>query len=324
MKSLSNIIKKNFVPLIILSTLCGLIFGHIFNAMPLKTYIPYTLFIIVFPMFLNVKLLDFVKILKHPKPVLFGILINAVIIPIYSYSLGMVFFSSSPELLLGFLLIGIISSGGMTASWTGFANGNVKSAVVMMSINLMVSILIIPLYLNLFMGSFIKIDNGLMVSSLLKSVIIPLVIANVVRHLIIQVKSEEYIEQIKPLLSVVSSFALFTVVFIAIALKSHIILNNLEFTISIFLPLVLFYAGIVIMCHIVGNRMLNTADNTALVYSAILRNLKIALAIALSISSDSMAALIISLAILVQHLLAAVYMNYVKTVCTSELDTDFI
>ncbi|QVK20969.1 arsenic resistance protein [Mycoplasmatota bacterium] len=319
MKSLSNIIKKNFIPLVFLSTIVGLSVGQFFNVAPLKSYIPYTLFIIVFPMFLNVKFLDVIELLKRPFPVVIGILINVIAIPLYSNFLGKLFFNSNPELFMGFLLIGLISSGAMTASWTGFANGNVKSAVLMMSINLLISILLIPIYLNLFMGTIIRVDNNLIFASLFKSVIMPLIIANVVRYLINRVKTEEFLNDLKSTFSLISSLGLFTVIFITLALKSRIILNDLQFTLSLFLPLLIFYTGIVIVCHIIGKRLLSKSDSIAFVYSVVLRNLKIALVIALSISSDSMASLIISLAILVQHLLSAMYMNYVNTKISPEL-----
>ncbi len=311
MKSIFIYLKKNLITNILIATFIGLVYGQFFNTSPLKSLIPVVLLMMVFPMFLKVKISDLLEIVNNPKPVLTSLIINATLIPFYAYLLGKFFFNSNPELMMGLLIMALIPTGGMTPTWTGFSNGDIKSSVLMMTVNLLFAIFLIPLYLNLFLGTVIQIDNGLIFLSLVKTVIVPLILANITRTYIVRKKGENYLNEQKATLSGISSMGIISLVFIAMSIKSNTILGNISLSLSLFIPLALFYFGNTLVSHLISVKLFGRKEGIAFVYSILLRNLTIALAITVTISTESMAVLLIALANIVQQPVAALYMKFV-------------
>lgn len=309
MKTIFIYLKKNLITNILIATFVGLVYGQFFNTSPLKSLIPVVLLMMVFPMFLKVKISDLLEIVNNPKPVLTSLIVNATLIPFYAYLLGKLFFNTNPELMMGLLIMALIPTGGMTPTWTGFSDGDIKSSVLMMTVNLLFAIFLIPLYLNMFLGTVIQIDNGLIFLSLVKTVIVPLILANIVRTYIVRKKGEHFLNEQKITLSGISSLGIISLVFIAMSIKSNTILGNISLSLSLFIPLALFYLGNTLVSHLISVKLFGRKEGVAFVYSILLRNLTIALAITVSISTESMAVLLIALANIVQQPMAALYMK---------------
>jgi ACR3 family arsenite efflux pump ArsB len=96
-------------------------------------------------------------------------------------------------------------------------------------------------------------------------------------------------------------------------MKSNTILGDLTLSLSLFIPLILFYTVNAFISHIISVKFLGRKEGIAFVYSILLRNLTIALAVTVSISSDSMAVLLIALANIVQHPIAALYLKFANS-----------
>ncbi|NLD00624.1 MAG: hypothetical protein GX673_07600 [Gammaproteobacteria bacterium] len=62
--------------------------------------------------------------------------------------MGRILFAGQPELALGLLLAALLSTSGMTISWTGFAKGHVPAAIKQTLIGLLLGSLLTPLRLE--------------------------------------------------------------------------------------------------------------------------------------------------------------------------------
>lgn len=305
-------IKKNLPYLIIISIILGLIYGYFGKPGFLKAYVSYVLFLMVYPMMINLKFSDVLNSFNNIKPLITSIGINFLISPILAFILGKIFFANEPMLLVGIILIGLIPTSGMTASWTGLAKGNLQLSLVMISVNLLLSVLMIPIYMKLFLGEIVTVKTMVILNSLLKVVIIPLILGVITRSLIIKISGMEKYNQMKPNFSGVSSLGVFIIVFIAMALKSKTIINQLDLIALSIMPLIIFYVLIIIISHFVGKRFLEDKDSISLVYATTMRNLTIALGLPLSSFGESLAVFLIAIGYVVQLPIAAFYMKLVN------------
>lgn len=307
-------VKEHLTVLILVAIPIALLAGYYIELGFLKDYINLVLFMMIYPMMINLKVTDVFDSLKKPKPILFSLVVNFIMSPILAYGLGMLFFKDNPELLLGIVLISLIPTSGMTASWTGLAGGSLQTSLVMMSVNLLVSIVAIPIYLNLLMGELVAVNTMVIVSTLIKVVIIPLILGDLTRRLILKYKGKQFYKEVKPLFGGISSLGVVVIVFIALALKSRTIVSNLNLVLLSAIPLVIYYGVLMVSGHYVGHRVFGRQEGISLVYSTTLRNLTIALGISLSYFGESMAVFLIALAYVIQLPFASMYMKRMNKV----------
>lgn len=302
-------IKKNLPYLIVLFIILGLLYGYFSKPAYLKSYVSLVLFLMIYPMMINLKVTDVFKSLNNLKPLLLSIGINFIISPILAFILGKIFFSNEPMLLVGIILIGLIPTSGMTASWTGLAKGNLQLSLAMVSVNLLLSIFIIPVYLKLFLGQIVTIETIVILKSLLKVVIIPLILGDLTRRMIIKGFGMDRYKEMKPNFSGISSLGVLLIVFIAMALKSKTIINRLDLVFISIIPLIILYFLIITIAHIIGTKVLNHEAKVSLVYATTMRNLTIALGLSLSSFGESLAVFLIAIGYVVQLPIAAFYMK---------------
>lgn len=309
MKKSLLFIKNQLTYLIALTIPVALIVGHYFNVAFLKGSTSWILFMMVYPVMINLNLHDVVKVIKRPKAVFLSVAINFGVVPLLAFGIGKVFLSFDPMLIVGMVLIGLIPTSGMTASWTSLAGGRVQTALVMMAMNLMLSIIMIPLYMNLLLGKVVDVPTLSIVMTLVKVVLIPMLLGNLTRRIIVSKTSEDHLKDLKPVFAGLSSTGVLAIVFVAIALKTQTILSNIALVGQIIVPVVVFYLLVLLMAQLASRGMSDAQDRIALIYSATLRNLTIALGISLASFGESMAVLLIALAYVVQLPIASLYMK---------------
>ncbi len=96
------------------------------------------------------------------------------------------------------------------------------------------------------------------------------------------------------------------------ALKAQVIVNNPAIVLSIMVPLVILYLINFIISTLVGKTLFSRGDAIALVYGTVMRNLSIALAIAINAFGEAgaNAALVIAMAYIIQVQSAAWYVKF--------------
>jgi predicted Na+-dependent transporter len=106
------------------------------------------------------------------------------------------------------------------------------------------------------------------------------------------------------------------IVFIAMALKAPAIAASPGMLLYILVPLVMIYGFNFVLSTLVGKWLLSREDAIALVYGSVMRNLSIALAIAINAfgSEGAGAALVIAIAYIIQVQTAAWYVKFVNRI----------
>lgn len=304
-------ISKNLVLAIPAAMVLGFAWGLAADVSWMKSLIlPFT-FLMVYPMMVTMNVRDLFKPGGHR---LQGttLVINFVLMPAIGYGAGLLFFAEQPMVRLALLLTSLLPTSGMTISWTGFAKGNVPAAVKMTVVGLIAGSLLAPLYLKLLLGAVVEIPVLQVFGQIALIVFLPLALGTLTqRWLIGQHGEAKFNQQLKPKFPPFSTLGVLGIVFVSMALKSQDIFANPGLLPGLLLPLVLVYALNFAISTLVGRAMFKRGDAIALVYGTVMRNLSIALAIAMGVfgSAGADAALLIALAYIVQVQAAAWYVK---------------
>ena len=317
-------LQKNLVWAIPISMVCGLIGGgFLFNAKPLKQLIIPITFVMVYPMMttLNVKSIFSGK---DTKLQIVTQLINFILIPVIVFTLGKVFLSGEeingivdPKYGLwavGLFLIGVLPASGMTISWTGFAKGNKEAATKMLVFGLIIGSLAAPVYTKIFMATNVDVDMLHMFKMICIFVFVPLIAGLLTQNYLVKKHGKEaWMKVYKPKFPPYSALGVIMIAFVAMSLKAKVILDHPQDILVIVIPLVVFYLLTYVLLSIIGKLFFTREDAIAMVFGVVMRDLSIALAIAMTAfgKEGTTIALLIALAYVFQIQSAAWYVKLV-------------
>jgi ACR3 family arsenite efflux pump ArsB len=235
--------------------------------------------------------------------------LDFLVMPLLAWLLARLFFSGDPAMFVGLLLIGIFPTSGMTISWTGFAKGNVGAAVKMTVFGLLGAAVLAPVYLVLLAGATVDVDVLGVARTVLLVVVVPLVAGVLTRRgLERKMGQEAYRERVAKAFPGMSVVGVLAIVFLALGLKARMIVYNPDLLIGTLLPLALFYVAAYAIATLVGRALLSRDDAVAAVYGSVMRNLSIALGVAIA-SFGPEAALVLAVAYVFQVQSAAWYVR---------------
>jgi len=280
MWKLLSFLQKNLIWTIPAMMILGIVSGYFFDLSFMKvTVIPLT-FLMVYPMMVNLQI-EKVFSLEGIKCQIVTQIINFGIIPFIAFGLANYFFPNSPMIVLGLLFASLLPTSGMTISWTGFAKGNMNAAIKMTVVGLIIGSIATPFYAKWLMGEVIEMPMQKIFISIIVVVFLPMMFGYITKISIIKFFGEKrYNSNIKQKFPMLSTLGVLGIVFVAMCLKAKSI----------------------------------TADPTgiALVYGTVMRNLSIALAIAMTAFTErgSEIAIIIAMAYIIQVQSAAWYVKF--------------
>ena len=308
-----SLISKYFIFAIPLTLLAGFVFGLVAPAPTvwLKNLIIPLTFLMVYPMMVTLKL---AKVLEggDTKAQLLAQLINFVIVPFIAFALGRYFFPEQPSYAMGLLLAALLPTSGMTISWTGFADGNLGAAVKMTVLGLIIGSLATPFYVKWLMGADVPVDLLAVLRQIGLIVFLPMIAGHLTQaHLVKKYGQKTFQSEWAPRFPPFSTLGVLGIVFVAIALKADDLASRPADLLQLILPLLALYGINYVLSTLVAKLTLPRGDAIALVYGTVMRNLSIALALAMNAfgQGNPDAALIITLAYVVQVQSAAWYVK---------------
>lgn len=309
MWSLLYKIQKRLPVAIPVMLVAGFLYGAYFDASPLQVLIVPLTFLMVYPMMVTLRVSHLAGWDDLPAQLLTQV-INFAVIPFVAFGLGMAFFPDSPSMALGLLLAGLVPTSGMTISWTGFAKGNLAAAIKMTVIGLILGALATPFYINALFGESLNIDLWSITQQIGIIVILPLILGVLTQQLLIRVfGQDDFKNRWSFRFPALSTIGVLGIVFLAMALKAPTILQSPSQLLYILAAVAALYAINFPLSTLVAKLFLNRGDGIALVYGTVMRNLSIALAVAMKAFGGD-AALVIALAYIIQVQAAAWYVRF--------------
>lgn len=316
-------IKANLVSVVVASLFLGLVVGQVIGPGPksaLQSAVLPVLFLMIYPMMINIDVREVLNVRSHAPVVGASLLLNFGLAPLLAVGLAALFFGGTPEYAVGLYFIALIPTSGMTAAWTGLAGGDLEGALVAMAVNLLAAVVILPLYLSVLLEQGVGFDPTALYRQLAFIVVIPMVAGNLTRRYLLRRYGSDGFKRLKPTFGGLSSFGVMLIVFIAMAMRSVEILADPVASLLVVVPLVIFYAAILVVGSAVGRFLLDAPGEVALVYATSMRNLSIAIAIAAAPGFPPASAVLpIALAYVIQPPLGAVYMRYRRDVVERDL-----
>jgi ACR3 family arsenite efflux pump ArsB len=165
------------------------------------------------------------------------------------------------------------------------------------------------LYLKLFAGAVVPVDMMEVLRTVLLVVGIPLLAGQLTRIGFVRfIGKQGFQQRVAPVMPGISTFGVLGIVFVAVGLKAQMILARPALLLVIAVPLLLFYTLNFVLSTWVGRSLLPRGDAIALVYGTAMRNLSIALGVAIA-SFGPEAALVLAAAYIVQVQGAAWYVR---------------
>lgn len=305
-------LQKNLIWTIPAMMLAGLAAGALLPVAPLKsTVVPLT-FLMVYPMMVNLQI-EKVFSAVGLRCQLVTQVVNFALIPFVAYGLGQWFFPDRPLIALGLLLAALLPTSGMTITWTGFAKGDINAAIKMTVIGLVAGSIATPFYVQSLMGAVIEIPLLQVFKQIALIVFLPMVLGYLTQKGLIRKYGREVFQRdLKMRFPMISTLGVLGIVFVAMALKAESILAQPEALLLYLFPLAILYLINFALSTVLGKLFFSRGEGIALVYGTVMRNLSIALAIAMTVFKEAGAeiAIIIALAYIVQVQAAAWYVRF--------------
>ncbi|MFI3257499.1 MAG: bile acid:sodium symporter [Spirochaetales bacterium] len=245
------------------------------------TYIQLFLMLLLYILFLTVDLKQIKNAFKNIKYTSTAVIINFVITPIVAFILGNIFFRDSIEIRIGLLMFLVTPCTDWYLIFTGLSKGNVELNISILPINLILQIVLMPVYLFIFSGSEIQMDVADILQSIIFVLCIPFVLAfvsnKILKH---HIAVKKWITTQSDNLQLIFLCLAIAVMF---ASQGSSLFENNILLLKLFIPLLIFFVLIFIISQITGRILqFEKKDSIALTFTTLARNSPLSLAVAVA------------------------------------------
>lgn len=266
--------------LILCAALMGLVLGNFTTFGNISTiYIEIFLMMLLYVLFVTVDLKSLKKAFTNIKYTFTAISINFIVTPIIAYILGNIFFSDSIQLRIGLLMLLVTPCTDWYLVFTGLSKGNVDLNMSILPINLILQVMLMPVYLFVFIGSEIDMNIWNVLQSMILVLVIPFALS-VLTNIFIKnkVEAQNFISNQSDNLQLIF---LCCAVIVMFASESTNLFENSSLLIKLFLPLIIFFTVIFFISRFIGKMLkFEKRDIIALNFTTLARNSPLSLAIA--------------------------------------------
>lgn len=162
---------------------------------------------------------DFSHVLRHPRDLGLGLVVQFGCMPLLAFALCHVF-ALPPELAMGMILVGTAPGGAASNVLTFIARGDVAFSVAMTAAATLVSLLLTPPLTWLLGGVWVPVDMGGLFWSIVKIVLVPVLLGLLLHHF-----QRGLVDRLMPFLPLASALVITLVIAGIIAVNAQNILS---------------------------------------------------------------------------------------------------
>lgn len=274
-----NLIGKLQPVIIITAALLGLLLGAV---TPLgevsSSLIEVFLMLLLYILFLSIDLKQIKKSFTNIRFTLTAVIINFVFTPLFGYLLGKIFFPGSLDIRIGLLMLLVTPCTDWYLVFTGLSKGNVELGMSILPLNLILQIVLLPVYLLVLIGSEVTMNVGSLVSSVAMVLVIPFVLAYITKAF--TKNSDKFKNFLFEQGDNLQLLFLCLAVIVMFASEGKNLLDNPLLLAQMFIPLLIFFAVLFFVAQITGKLMkFSKKDTVALNMTTLARNSPLSLAI---------------------------------------------
>jgi len=232
------------------------------------------IFAVMFAVMAFVEVADLTGAVRKVKPTALALLTNFVFTPLFAWSLGWLLLRQYPSLWAGVILYTLTPCIGWYLIFTDLAQGDVPWGVALLPWNLILQILLLPLYLWLLVGKAIPTSAATLFTSVGVYLVAPFLLAYAVRLLLLGTRGREWTYGVyKAIIGELKMWALAALVITIFAFEESfggIALLRIGLIIGV---ISLFFVGLFLLSLTVGRRFrLGYQDTATLVFTTTARN----------------------------------------------------
>ncbi|MBL2480135.1 arsenic resistance protein, partial [Klebsiella pneumoniae] len=172
--------------------------------------------------------------------------------------------------------------------FTEIAKGNVALSTAILPVNLILQVLLLPIYLFLFAGVMKTVAVSVLIESIVIVVVLPFLLALATQSLMIHLKKAETLEN-----KLIPFFSSAQIVFLSLAIvamfasQGKYLLQNMNIVLLLLIPVLLFFIINFVLGQFIRRVMrLSYKDTVSLNLTTLARNSPVALAIAVTAFPD--------------------------------------
>ncbi len=250
--------------------------------------VPIGLFMMMYPAMTNVRLGEVGTAFRSPRQLAVVLFFNFAIAPFFMLLLANLFVSD-PELHTGLVLYGLAPCIAMVIIFTYLAKGNVPMALVFVAVNSVLQMLLIPVYARLLIGN-VEFDVLVVGQSVILYLGLPLLAGVLTRMAVVRRGGEAAMDHLKPGLNALSIIGLLFTLIVMFSLKGDLILEQPGIVLEMAIPMTIFFAVMFLLVLFIGSRLrFSYEDGVAVAFNATGRDFEIAIAIAITAFSPTVA-----------------------------------
>ena len=275
-------------PLIMLTAaIIGLSAGALFDCHGATDLIEPSLMIMLFVVFMCIDLKEIRKSFSNRRFTLTALTINFVWTPIFALILGLAF--SEIDIRIGLVMLLVTPCTDWYLVFTATANGNVPLSSTLLPLNLILQIVLMPVYLILFFNTQITMDVPDLLWSMVIVLVIPLCLTILLKGLAKRISFADKLGN-----TIISNGDNLQLVFLCLAIlfmfasQSAELLDHLDLFVMLIIPLLVFFIVNYLVAANVSRLMkFDTKDTTSLIFTNMARNSPLSLAIAVAAFPES-------------------------------------
>ena len=274
--------QKPFI--LIAAILVGIVLNRFVGGVAQSLYglVNIGLFLVIFAIMLFVEVKDVGKAFTKVKPTTLALLTNFVFTPFFAWFLGWLFLRNYPDLWAGVVLYKLTPCIGWYLIFIDLAEGDVPWGVALLPWNLVLQIVLLPVYLWLLVGQVVPVDALELLRSVAVFLLLPFGLGWLVRFALLRWRGKEWTYgPFKHTMGEVKLWALVAVIIGIFASQSALSLNDLGRVALLIFVISLFFVSMFLIGLLVGRLgRLGYEDTTTLVFTTTARNSEAVLPVA--------------------------------------------
>lgn len=287
MKILQEHLNKWLLFYVLLAMSTGLVIGYPSadwtkaNQNTVSNLTTLAVFLIVYPMMINLKIEALLQASKNVKGLTLAVLYNFVWAPLIGW-MFVRFFVSDPTLALGFLLVMVVPCSSMSIGYTGLSDGNVELATVVVALSFILAVIAVPVWMAIFAANYqVPLPLQDMLLTILTVLIAPMILGYLTRMALVRRWGEKRFKQLQPFFPSLSLLAMFGIVFLIFFGKAATIVDKWQTVLPLVVPATLFFVVTLIVITWINRRLgLSYRNHMAVVFASTGKNNGTAIAIA--------------------------------------------
>jgi ACR3 family arsenite efflux pump ArsB len=235
----------------------------------------------LFFLFLNIEIKEISKSFSDLRFSLSSLIINFIITPLFTFLLSKLFLSGQIDLQIGFIMLMVTPCTDWYLIFTGIAKGNVPLGASILPLNLVLQIILLPIYLLTFMGTEISFRLSTIIHSILLVLIIPLATANIAKLIANRINAKRRLDKLLKRADDIQFVLLCFAIISMFTSQGALLLGNTVLFIKLLPPLLIFFTVIFGLSFFTGKLLKLSPENIIpLVFTTSARNSPVSLAIA--------------------------------------------